>query len=328
MLETCLSMLTHAWSMLDYVLSLFFVYDVCRTTAKCVLLVCCLHWTTRPSTTWKSCNKPSRMHWLASGQAGGTQDQDQLRQVQPLLRTPMGSSTTRQRRMNCRANSSFTSCTMRQLFSPSLTPPPVIVHKCTETCSSMLQVCFGLLLTLQNMLQTPDDWMHQFNLGIWLSGLKTTFHEIETYLQSFEVPVKNPKNGEAKTRKVISDAQIKRIWYVNLLERVWSRPWHAWSRPKHVWALATGIHCRRRLRDTLLKVTPEIAGFRVDYKVANVAFIVTKAMKEKGKSSAGLAAREHHQLMLVTCLYLLETCCSMLEACCGMLETCCYMVCL
>jgi hypothetical protein len=39
--------------------------------------------------------------------------------------------------------------------------------------------------------------------------------------------------------------------------------------------------------------------------VANVAFIVTKAMKEKGKSSAGLAAREHHQLMLVTCLYLL-----------------------
>ena len=66
------------------------------------------------------------------------------------------------------------------------------------------------------MLQTPDDWMHQFNLGIWLSGLKTTFHEIEMYLQSFEVPVKNPKNGEAKTRKVISDAQIKRIWYVNM----------------------------------------------------------------------------------------------------------------
>ena len=75
MLETCLSVLWHAWSMLDYVLSLFFVYDVCRTTAKCVLLVCCLHWTTRPSTTWKSCNKPSRMHWKASGQAGGTQDQ-------------------------------------------------------------------------------------------------------------------------------------------------------------------------------------------------------------------------------------------------------------
>ena len=178
------------------------------------------------------------------------------------------------------------------------------------------------------MLQTPDDWMHQFNLGIWLSGLKTTFHEIETYLQSFEVPVKHPKNGEAKTRKVISDAQIKRIWYVNLLERAWSRPWHAWSRPKHVWALTSGIHCRRRLRDTLLKVTPEIAGFRVDYKVANVAFIVTKAMKEKGKSSAGLAAREHHQLMLVTCLYLLDTCLSMLEACLGLLQTCCNMFCL
>ena len=125
-METCLKHAWvcswHAWSMLGYVLSLFFVYDVCRTTAKFVLLVCCLHWTTRPSTTWKSCNKPSRMHWKASGQAGGTQDQDQLRQVQPLLRTPMGSSTTRQRRMNCRANSSFTSCTMRQLFSPSLTP--------------------------------------------------------------------------------------------------------------------------------------------------------------------------------------------------------------
>ena len=72
-------------------------------------------------------------------------------------------------------------------------------------------------------------------------------------------------------------------------------------KPKHVLKLISANYHRRRLRDTLLKVTPEIAGFRVDYKVANVAFIVTKAMKEKGKSSAGLAAREHHQLMLVIC---------------------------
>ena len=45
--------------------------------------------------------------------------------------------------------------------------------------------------------------------------------------------------------------------------------------------------------------TPAVAGFRVDAKVANVAFMVTKTMENKDKSSAGLSSREHHQLMMV-----------------------------
>ena len=119
--QTCSNILETCANMFEHVLSLVF-YDVCRITAKFVPLVCCHHWTTRKSTMWKSCKKPSRMHWKGSGQAGGTQAQAQLRQVQPLLRMPMGSSTTRKRTKNCKANSSFTSCTMRQRFSPSLTP--------------------------------------------------------------------------------------------------------------------------------------------------------------------------------------------------------------
>jgi hypothetical protein len=58
------------------------------------------------------------------------------------------------------------------------------------------------------------------------------------------------------------------------------------------------------LRDTLLAFTPAIAGFRVDHKVAKVAFMVTKTMDNKDKSSAGLSAREHHQLMMVHTLAL------------------------
>lgn len=53
------------------------------------------------------------------------------------------------------------------------------------------------------------------------------------------------------------------------------------------------------MRDTLLTFTPAVAGFRVDAKVANVAFMVTKTMENKDKSSAGLSSREHHQLMMV-----------------------------
>lgn len=77
--------------------------------------------------------------------------------------------------------------------------------------------------------------------------------------------------------QIISNAQINRVWV--------------------------------RLRDTLMKVNRDDAGFKIERKVAQ--FAVSMSSESRGAPKTGLAARQHHQLMMVCeCSCMSMTLCS------------------
>lgn len=111
-------------------------------------------------------------------------------------------------------------------------------------------------------MQTPDDPLHQVNLGLWVHLLECIIVDIRNTLQGVKI-----RKGEQEVRVISDDA----------LEGVWAR-------------------LRRRMED----LHKDTTGFDLSDKVVTFATEMASRLNAKKAKTCVIDGREHHQLMLVT----------------------------
>ena len=125
--------------------------------------------------------------------------------------------------------------------------------------------------------------MHMVNLGLWVHLVSAVFFDLKEYLERAKRPQSGTNFFGAEAMLEICNRYIVLIFNALCVD-------------------FTDFNCLSRVRDRLTDNDLGIAGYKIDKHVASIAHTTMDSIKDSDKSTLGLKATEHYDLMMVILL--------------------------